>query len=270
MARERKDGRTDGFPRGGRETLDRESDHPAYAQLARILRDKIGRGIYRPGERIPSVPDLSAAFGVASMTVRQALDQLGREGLIAREQGRGTFVKAPHLGAAVFDLSDLRRQLTDSANEVRVLSARALRATARVASKLSVREGVRVISIRRLLIRDEAPIFYHSEYLVWDPRRPLVEAELDVTSLLGLFSGVGNMDIKNGELTLRASALRESEALQLGEETGALSWIVEHLFYDFADKPVSWGRFVCREDRLTFRATIGVSDEKRPSTRRGR
>jgi len=252
------------------EALDRDATEPAYAQLAHLLYERIASGVYRPGERIPSVPELGAAFGVAAMTVRQALDQLSREGVIMRKQGSGTFVKPPDLSSAMFDLSDLRKQLTDSATEVRVLGARSERASARVARKLAVKEGVWTISIRRLLEREGAPIFYHSEYLVWDPRRPLVEAELDVTSLLGVFSGVGNKDIKNGELTLHASSLRESEAQALGEKTGALAWVVEHLFYDFAGKPMSWGRFVSRADRLTFTAAIGISDKERPSRRRGR
>lgn len=254
---------------GNRGQLDRESPEPAYSQLARLLRERILSGEFRPGERIPSVPALAETFGVASMTARQAIDYLARQGLIVRLRGRGTFVQEANLASAVFDLSDLRRQLTDPVVEVRVLSARCVRATARAAEKLALAEGVRVISIKRLLTREDEPIFYHSEYVVWDPRRPLVEAELDVTSLLGLFSGVGNKDIKNGVLTLHAAALRESEARQLGEQSGTLAWVIEHLFYDFDGKPVSWGRFVCRADRLTFKAPIGITDEGVQATLRG-
>lgn len=234
-----------------------------------MLREKIASGEFRPGERIPSVPELTASFGVASMTVRQAVDQLSREGVIVRERGLGTFVKLPSLGSAMFGLEDLRRQMTDGAVNVRVLSARSVHATPRVAEKLKVSEGVLVICIERLLLRDDAPIFYHSEYLIRDPRRPLVEAELGVTSLRGLFSGVGEMDIKNGELTLHASALREGEAGHLGEKAGTPAWVVEHLFNDFDNKPVSWGRFICQADRLTMKARIGIADEKWPTPRRG-
>jgi len=144
-----------------------------------------------------------------------------------------------------------------------------VQATPRVAEKLKVEEGVLVISIKRVLLRDDAPIFYHSEYLVRDPRRPLVEAELGVTSLRGLFSGVGEMDIKNGELTLHASALRESEAGYLGEKAGTLAWVIEHLFGDFDNRPVSWGRFICRADRLTMKARVGIVDETWPAPRHG-
>jgi GntR family transcriptional regulator len=249
---------------GQRPSLDRTSTEPAYSQLAGLLREKIAGGELRPGERIPSVPELSATFGVASMTVRQAVEQLTKEGAVVRERGRGTFVRPPNLSSATFDLEDLRRQMTGADLRVKVLGARSVRATPRVADKLGVQEGMRVISIKRLLVRDDEPLFYHSEYLIWDPRRPLVEAELSVTSLQGLFSGVGQIDIKNGHLVLHASTLFESEASHLGEQPGALAWVIEHLFYDFDDAPVSWGRFVCRADRLTFQTDVGIFDQGRP------
>jgi DNA-binding GntR family transcriptional regulator len=247
----------------GSASLDRSSPEPVYSQLARLLRQRIAGGELRAGERVPSVPELSAAFGVASMTVRQAIEQLAQEGAVVRERGRGTFVRSPDLASATFSLDDLRRQLTDADLQVRILGARSVRATPRVAGKLSVKAGVRVISIKRLLVRAEAPIFYHSEYLIWDPRRPLVEAELGVTSLQGLFSGVGQSGIKNGELALHASAMTKGEADYLSEEAGTLAWVVEHLFYDFDSRPVSWGRFICRAEQLTFHAAIGISEDGR-------
>jgi len=251
-------------PEGAGPSLDRTSAEPAYSQLARLLREKIAGGQYRPGERIPSVPELSTTFKVASMTVRQAVEQLTREGTVVRERGRGTFVRPAALSSATFGLDDLRRQLTDTELQVKVLSARSVRATPRVAGKLAVREGERVISIKRLLVRGEQALFCHSEYVVWDPLRPLVEAELGVTSLQGLFSGVGQSSIKNGHLALHASRLFENEAAHLREQTGTLAWVIEHVFFDFDDAPVSWGRFVCRADRLTFEADVGIITNPHP------
>ena len=38
-----------------------------------------------------------------------------------------------------------------------------------------------------------------------------------------------------------------------------LAWVLEHLFFDFDDRPESWGRFVGRADRLSFTTTVGVA-----------
>ena len=65
---------------------------PRYLQIADLIRQGIGRGRWRPGERLPTLETLIAEFGVARATVRQAIDTLAREGLVSPQQGRGTFV----------------------------------------------------------------------------------------------------------------------------------------------------------------------------------
>lgn len=241
-----------------RAPIDRRSFEPPYAQLARNVRERIERGEYRPGDRLPSEAELCAAFDVSPMTVRRAIAQLVRDDVVFTEHGRGTFVKPPQLAAASFDLSDLMSYIADPSIEARILEARIVSASPRVAEKLAVAQDDRVISIKRLLLRGEEPVFYHSEYLVFDPARPLVEAQLEMTALRDLFSGASGSDLKYGRLTLHASAFTEQEAAYLGDTGGTLAWVVEHLFYDFDDRPESWGRFVGRADRLSFTTTVGI------------
>src|SRR5215470_8526339 len=59
------------------------------------LYQRITAGLLPPGTKLPPQADLASALGVSLLTLRQALDQLAREGLIASEHGRGTFVRAP-------------------------------------------------------------------------------------------------------------------------------------------------------------------------------
>ncbi|HEY5529782.1 MAG TPA: UTRA domain-containing protein [Thermoleophilia bacterium] len=146
--------------------------------------------------------------------------------------------------------------LADPDIAARIVEARIVAPSAHVRDRLQVDDHV--IAIKRLLSRGEEAVFYHVEYLLFDPARPLVEAELGVTSLNDLFSGGTGSGVKFGSLTLHASALTESEAGYLGEKPGALAWVVEHLFFDYDDRPQSWGRFIGRADRLTFSSTVGI------------
>jgi GntR family transcriptional regulator len=66
---------------------------PLYEQLAAILRNDIGSGVYGPRDPIPSESTLQQEHGVARGTVRRALDILRDEGLIITITGRGTFVR---------------------------------------------------------------------------------------------------------------------------------------------------------------------------------
>ena len=74
--------------------LFRDSPLPRYAQVADVLRGRIARGRLAPGDCLPPLPDLQREFGVARVTVRQAVELLARDGLVSAQRGRGTFVTA--------------------------------------------------------------------------------------------------------------------------------------------------------------------------------
>ena len=69
------------------------SASPLYAQVADAMRERIVKGTWPIGSRIPTLPALAAEFGVALITVRQAMQLLKSEQLVVPEQGRGTFVR---------------------------------------------------------------------------------------------------------------------------------------------------------------------------------
>jgi len=76
-----------------------------HAQISSVLRKNIRQGVLSAGQKLQPERELAGIFGCSTMTVRQALEQLMREGLIAREVGRGTFVREarPPGAAVVFD-----------------------------------------------------------------------------------------------------------------------------------------------------------------------
>lgn len=76
--------------------INRSSSMPPWEQLAGILRGRIEGGELRPGDRIPSVVSLAQEYDLAPGTVRKALTQLQREGLVESRVGWGTFVSERH------------------------------------------------------------------------------------------------------------------------------------------------------------------------------
>lgn len=72
--------------------VDRFSRIPLYEQLCRQLRQAIHEGQLDTTVTLPPEPELASQLGVSRFTLRQALDQLVREGLLRRQRGRGTFV----------------------------------------------------------------------------------------------------------------------------------------------------------------------------------
>lgn len=79
--------------------VDRTRDRAIFRQIADGLRAAVAAGLYGPDDALPSESVLIAHFGVARMTVRQALQVLREEGLVRTVPGRGVFVRArPEFG----------------------------------------------------------------------------------------------------------------------------------------------------------------------------
>lgn len=240
-------------------SIDRDSYEPAYAQLANILRHSMATGILRPGDQLPSEAQLCERYGVSPMTVRRAINTLVEQGVVHAEQGRGTFVRPIAMGEAVFQLRELQDLFGDiERTTVNVLETRIVKADERIARKLAIAVGQRTIYFRRILLRDGLPTLYHREYLIYDPNRPIVEAELEVTALRRLFNGTGETILKWGDMSLEATILTNEEAnlFQVSQPTAAFCF--EHLFYDFDDKPISWGWFIGLADFLRFTTRVGL------------
>ena len=243
------------------EVIDRSSYEPAYAQLANILRRQVATGMFRPGDQLPSEAMLCQSYQVSPMTVRRTISLLAEEGVVSTAKGRGTFVKALELGQAVFDLRELQDLFNNPAMTVTLLDARIVPADDRAARKLNLLVGAKTIYIRRLLQINADPAFYHREYLIYDPIRPIVEAEMEVTALQGLFAGSSSSLLKHGKLSIEVCLLNRDEANLLQTSSPGAAFCLEHLFYDFNDRPVSWGWFICRSDYLRFTTRVGISDE---------
>jgi GntR family transcriptional regulator len=235
----------------------RDSYEPAYVQLAGILRSRIVSGEFQAGDRLPTETELVEAFGLSPMTVRRAIKILLDERAVSTVPGRGTFVEAASIQAAAFDLSSFHALLADPDINVRILATSRVPASGRPAAMLGVAQGTPVTMIRRLLLRGTVPRLYHRQWRIAEPGDPDVDAELGVTGLRDLFEGRVGVGPKRGRLALYASALRGEEARQLRSEPGHPAFVLEHLFFGFDDKPLSWGLFVSRGEDLHFETTIG-------------
>jgi GntR family transcriptional regulator len=65
---------------------------PIYVQLRDQLAALIGRGLLKPGERLPTMREIAVALRIDLNTVQRACAELERDGLLILVRGRGTFV----------------------------------------------------------------------------------------------------------------------------------------------------------------------------------
>ena len=69
-----------------------DSDRPIYAQIFEVIQLRIISGVYKPGEKIPSVRELAAEAGVNPNTMQKALAELERSGLVMAQRTSGRIV----------------------------------------------------------------------------------------------------------------------------------------------------------------------------------
>lgn len=86
---------------------------PLYEQLEDEIRNHIISGKYSYGKKIPSEKTLVEKFGISRVTVRKAIDNLCKDGLLEKKQGKGTFVKS----VKIKDRLDSIHGFTDSLNK---------------------------------------------------------------------------------------------------------------------------------------------------------
>ncbi|WGY03019.1 GntR family transcriptional regulator [Nocardioides sp. QY071] len=171
-----------------------------------------------PGTAAPSERDLVDRFGVARMTVRQALDALVGEGVLERVPGRGTFVAAPRrtaTGVLGFSEEMTRRGMVA---ETRTLVAERIPAGDGLAAALQVGVGAPLVRWRRLRMADGRPVCLSETYLVERRVPGLVE------SLPGsLYDDLGARGLRPtwSEDVLAACAADEEEAALLEVPGGA-------------------------------------------------
>ncbi|WP_033288637.1 GntR family transcriptional regulator [Amycolatopsis jejuensis] len=189
-----------------------------YRAIAADLAAKIRAGEYAPGEALPPQRELSAAYGVTLMTLRQALRELSDEALIVQQPGRGTFVTPTYrLGSLRSFTEDLRDQGYVVRTEV--VSQTVRRLPARIAAQLQARStdsGLRLERVREFGGRRAI----HQVSWIAPPHGERLR-DNDFTAV-SLYTALAELDVTVGcaSETIRPDVLDDKLARHLGEPAG--------------------------------------------------
>ena len=92
--------------------LDHRDSRPIYEQIADALRRQIDAGILQPGEKLPSVRELSGQLTINPNTIQRAYRELEADGRIETFAGKGSFVRSGCAGGDIWkNLDDAVRDL---------------------------------------------------------------------------------------------------------------------------------------------------------------
>ena len=150
-------------------SLDRQSLTPLYLQLKDLLASQIMDGRFQSGDALPSERHLCEEFNLSRTTVREALRELSKQGLIRTVPGRGAFVAPPHPELAIkVSLAgftgDVRRQGLTPSSRLLGTSLVASPSPA-ILEAMRLQAGDKVVRVERLRLVNDTPLALHTVYL---------------------------------------------------------------------------------------------------------
>jgi GntR family transcriptional regulator len=232
---------------------------PAYRELAGILKDKIAAGEYALGSKIPSEIKISQQYGLSTMTVRQAVGLLVQAGLVARIQGSGTYVTSPVWTSADLSWTCLSTLLEDRSNiSLSIYKAGLVNVGPKTAEHLKLQPHDQVVFMDRLICHKSQPLLLNHSVLKYDPRAPLVEAELELVTFSYITTGLAQKYIKKSQLWVVPTNLSAEECAKLALPPSDIGLKINYTLYDFEDEPLGSGWFLAPKKMAKLAARTGM------------
>lgn len=250
--------------------IDGRGPVPKHAQLREILLGLIDREL-SPDAPLPSERELCQRYGVARMTVRQALDALVAEGRVYRVAGKGTFVARPkiqmNLALTSFTQDMQARGMLPGSRELAHETGPASDVLAR---ELQLEPGELVHSLHRLRTADGTPMALERSHIPARMAPELLDGSLENRSLYEVLAEDYGIRPDRGEQTIEAGAADAAQAQLLALPAGAPVLLLQRHTYA-ADRLVEYAVSTYRADRYRLRAALEAPAQQAPSrTSRGR
>lgn len=231
---------------------DRASRVPLYFQIAEALRRQIENGELEVGSLLGNEIQFAARLGVSRPTMREAIQMLAEQGLVARRRGIGTVVlpnpvkRRSAIPSLFEDLKTRGRRPT-----TRVLSMEIAAAAAPdVLSSLGLESGTDTVALSRVRFADDAPLAVMNNWLPSDLIDP-AEIELEQHGLYEVLRSVGVIPhVVDETIAARHAGMRDGQLLDIPARDVVLTLAV--VAYDAAGRAIDVGRHVFRADRYSF------------------
>jgi DNA-binding GntR family transcriptional regulator len=221
-------------------------------QLTETLLGQIVDGTMKIGDRVPTEAELCASYGLARGTVRRALEQVERLGMIDRRPGVGTTVLADRPVGPYQPVAQGPADIATLAADTRILRPESAEivADATLARRIGARAGTTWFVLRGVRVRrGEAltPLCWSEQYLRADlPREKLVRASFSVEDVAAYAV----------TQTISASLLGPEVAVALAAEPGAAALVITRRHRHTSGRLVSAGIHTHPADRFEITTTL--------------
>ena len=234
-----------------------EVPQPLYARLRDELRAGILDGHLPPHSKLPSESELTAAHGVSRITVRQALGDLQKEGLIVRLQGKGAYVAQPRASQPLDRLEGLGESLAQQGQAVhsKRLSLKTVRASGELAGLLEVPARTELVQLATLRYLERQPLSVNLSHFAPGIGERIARIDVSGRDLLEVLERDLAQRIAQAEVEIRAEAIGPREARLLRVDPGVAALKVQRVVRAVGGKPLQVEAAMYRADVFSYRLT---------------
>lgn len=244
-----------------RTALKRHHPVPLYQQLAATLRAQIESRQYGAQERLPSERELATRFHVSRMTVRQALEALARDGLVAGRVGKGTFMIEPKINQQLANLTGFSQDVSQRHQQPssRVVKAEGMLAGKDVSVALELEPKARVYNLIRVRYANGSPLAVENAFLPEHLCPNLLKHDFARESLYETLQSEYGWNLIRARQTMEArfATSQETKWLDLGRPAPILA--LERITMVMQGFPIEYVRSAYRGDRYKFIALLTPS-----------
>ena len=243
-------------------SLDPSSPVPLYHQLYKELSEQIKAGALPVGSKVPSELKIARQLDVSRITVKRALNELAKVGLVSRKRGRGTVVMCNTDLNFNGGANDYRKNVAGlrTNTDAEILERKTVKAKERVAGNLKIDPGSEVEKITHRLSLDGKALSYVEVYVPNGLAKNFTEKQLRAEPLMNLLIKAG-VSIKRAEQKIFAVGANEHESEVLSVPSGSPLLKIHCVMLDQNDRPVEDIYAWYHPDRYQYQMTLTNIDE---------
>ena len=235
--------------------ISRDNPIPLHYQLKEILQEMIENEDLKPGQSIPPEREICEIQGVSRMTVNKAIMSLVNEGLIYREQGKGTFVSIEKVNQEISRLKGFSEQMSENGvvSKTKILSYKIIEATKQHKFELKMPEDEKqIIEIKRLRFSDEQPIAIETAWIPHYLFKEMTREVIEDKSLYSIMREKYGYHPYKAKQTIEPIMLNEYESKLLNQENRALALIFRRTTYLENETPIEYTKAIYRSDKYKY------------------
>jgi GntR family transcriptional regulator len=225
-----------------------------YARIEETIAAEIAQGEYRPGDQLPTEDALLRRFQVSRITVRRAIQNLVSRGLLEIRRGLGTFVLSPRIEAELTKLTGFVEDMNAAGRNAtaRVVSQGIVAGSARVAERLQLAKGTKVMQIKRVRLAGGIPISFDETYLPLPLGKQIVRNDLRLHPIFTLLEEKYGVPLLEADYALEAVIATKAVADALQVRVGSPIFQIERTSMTTGNQPVDYEVLSYRGDLVRF------------------